>query len=158
VAHYICGIKKLLEYDSFNVRLDRIDEEMIANYVKWRGAQKHHGKSYAVATLNRQVEVLRRMLRVAVDWKVLPRAPKITRLPGENVRDRIITHDEEARYLAAASPLLREIATILVDTGLRPEECFRLRWEHVVLAPVGRAQFGHVHIPSGKTKNARRNV
>jgi integrase len=158
VAHYVCGVKKLLEYEPFNVRLDRIDEELIAAYVKWRGAQKHNGKPYAVATLNRQVEVLRRLLRVAVDWKVIPRSPKIVRLPGENQRDRIISHDEEARYLAAAAPLLREIATILVDTGLRPEECHRLRWEHVSLDPIGKARFGHIYIPSGKTKNARRNV
>ena len=27
--------------------------------------------------------------------------------------------------------LLRDVATVLLDCGLRPEECYRLRWEHV---------------------------
>jgi len=46
--------------------------------------------------------------------------------------------------------LLRDVTTILIDCGLRPEECFRLRWEHV--------QDGAVHIPYGKTENARRTI
>ena len=41
-------------------------------------------------------------------------------------------------------------ATILIDCGLRPEECFRLRWEHV--------RDGAVYIPYGKTANARRRI
>jgi integrase len=46
--------------------------------------------------------------------------------------------------------LLRGVTTILIDCGLRPEECFRLRWEHV--------RDGAVHVPFGKTENARRTI
>ena len=46
--------------------------------------------------------------------------------------------------------LLLDVTTILIDFGLRPEECFRLRWKHV--------QAGAVHIPFGKTENARRRI
>jgi integrase len=46
--------------------------------------------------------------------------------------------------------ILRDIATVLVDCGLRPEECSRLRWEHV--------RDGAVHIPFGKTESARRTI
>jgi integrase len=46
--------------------------------------------------------------------------------------------------------LLRDVTTILIDCGLRPEECFRLKWEHV--------QDGAVHLPFGKTENARRTI
>lgn len=45
---------------------------------------------------------------------------------------------------------LRDVATLLIDCGLRPEECFRLRWEHI--------RDGAVHIPFGKTENARRTI
>jgi integrase len=47
-------------------------------------------------------------------------------------------------------PSLRDIATVLIDCGLRPEECARLRWEHV--------RDGAVHVPFGKTENARRTI
>lgn len=44
---------------------------------------------------------------------------------------------------------LRDVATLLIDCALRPEECFRLRWEHVRDAAV--------HIPFGKTASPPRN-
>lgn len=46
--------------------------------------------------------------------------------------------------------LLRDVATILIDCGLRPEECFRLRWRNV--------RDGALHVPFGKTHNAWRSV
>jgi integrase len=46
--------------------------------------------------------------------------------------------------------LLRDVATVLLDCGLRPDECFRLRWEHV--------RDGALHVPFGKTENARRTI
>jgi integrase len=46
--------------------------------------------------------------------------------------------------------LLRDVSTILADCGIRPEECFRLRWENV--------QDDVIEITHGKTKNARRRV
>jgi integrase len=46
--------------------------------------------------------------------------------------------------------LLRDVATVLLDCGIRPEECFRLRWEHV--------QNDMIEITYGKTDNARRRI
>ena len=42
------------------------------------------------------------------------------------------------------------MTAILIDCGLRPEECFRLRWEHV--------RDDALHVPFGKTENARRTI
>src|SRR5262249_52001050 len=48
---------------------------------------------------------------------------------------------------------------IAIDAGLRPDsELCRLRWENVHLEPAGNAQFGYIHVPDGKTANAKRNV
>ena len=103
-------------------------------------------------------------------------------LPGENHRDRVLTRRKKKRYLEAATAigeaiqeaylralegiratmrgeqpiqpddpfLLRDAATLLMDCGLRPDECFRLRWEHV--------RDGALHVPFGKTENARRTI
>ena len=46
--------------------------------------------------------------------------------------------------------LLRDVGTILLDCGIRPEECFRLRWENV--------PGDVIEITYGKTDNARRRV
>jgi len=43
-------------------------------------------------------------------------APKIKTLPGERRRERVISPEEEARYIAATSEPLASIATVLADT------------------------------------------
>jgi integrase len=160
VSYYKNGIKRLLESPSFrDARLDRIDEKRIAEYVmKRKAAKKRNGKTIQVSTVNRELEVLRRMLRLANEWKIIPGVPKISRLPGERQRDRILNHGEEGSYLAIAKQPLRDVATIILDAGMRPEEVFRLRWENVHLKPAGKALYGYIFNPFGKTKAARRNV
>jgi integrase len=133
--------------------------------------------------MNRLLQVLRRAFKLAEEWgrtdKVLPR---VRMLPGENRRERVLTVEEDAAYLQAAQGvgdgivaayrkalegiravdrgeqpiepadpyLLRDVATLLLDCALRPDEAFRLRWEQV--------RDGAVHIQTGKTANARREV
>ena len=71
-------------------------------------------------------------------------------LKGENQRDRVLTPEEEKRYLRQAAPLLRDVAIVLIDCALRPEECFRLKPVYV--------QHGNLEIPWGKTENAVRKI
>jgi integrase len=75
-------------------------------------------------------------------------------LAGENHRERVLTQAEEAKYLAAASEPLASIATVLLDTALRPEECYRLEWPHLRLYGDRPA----LRVMQGKTSAARRIV
>jgi integrase len=93
------------------------------------------------------------VLRIAVEWGSLDKMPKLKLLPGEKHRERVITPEEEVRYLAAASPLLSDMATVLLDTGLRPEECYRLVWDSITWA---NGRHGTLLVTHGKTKAARR--
>jgi integrase len=105
-----------------------------------------------VSTVNSSLRVLRRML-LAVEWGELQAAPSIKRLPGERHREHVVSHDEEARYLGCGSELLASIATVLIDTGMRPEECYRLRWESITWA---NGRNGTLLVTHGKTTAARR--
>ena len=101
------------------------------------------------------------MFHLAQEWgKVEKALPTVRMVPGENHRERVLTAEEEALYFACAKSdamnqhmdpsLLSDVATILVDCGLRPEGCFRLRTENV--------RDGKIEIPYGKTDNARRPI
>jgi len=57
------------------------------------------------------------------------------------------------KYLAAAPEPLCSIATVLIDAGMRPEECFRLRWESITWA---NGRHGSLLVTHGKTAAARR--
>jgi integrase len=98
------------------------------------------------------------MLRVAHEWKVILTVPAIHLLPGEAQSDRVLTQQEEEMYLGKAQPLLKRFATIAIDTGMRPEEILRIRWEHVRFQPAGDAKYGYIHNPHGKTARAKRNL
>jgi integrase len=74
-------------------------------------------------------------------------------LPGERHRERVLSPEEEGRYLLAASEPLMSIASVLADTGMRPEECYRLRWEAITWV---NGRNGTLLVTHGKTKAARR--
>jgi integrase len=85
--------------------------------------------------------------------------PKVKLLSGERHRERVSVREEHLYFKGASSDamdsyadsfLLRDVTTILLDCGLRPEECFRLRTENVAE--------GKLEVYFGKTENARRRV
>ena len=106
------------------------------------------------AGVNRDLAAIRFMLNYAIRQDHIVRNPVIgvRFLPEGPGRMRIVSHDEERRYLEAANPLLRDVAILMVETGLCPEEVFTIRRENVHL------KLGYLFIPSGKTNFRRRNV
>src|SRR6202020_2527548 len=97
------------------------------------------------SSVNSSLRVLRRALRLAVEWGITPTAPKIKLLRGEHPREHVVAPAEEARYLAAAGELMADIATVLIDTGMRPEENSRLRWESIGWADGHRGMLHVTH-------------
>lgn len=95
------------------------------------------------------------MLNHFIKSDVLTRANPVSRvnyLAEDNEQMRVLTQEEEKLYLLAASQPLQDIATLMVETGMRPEEVFRLRRENVHL------EQGYLFNPYGKTKAAKRKV
>lgn len=86
--------------------------------------QARAGKRLTETTINRDIEVLRRMLFWAVDEGIIPTNP-VARAPMVRERRRkrpVMPVEHEAKLLAAASDHLREIATTALDTGMRRGE------------------------------------
>ena len=52
----------------------------------------------------------------------------------------MLTHDEEKLYLLATSQPLQDIACLMVETGMRPEEIYRICRENVYLDKGREAQ------------------
>jgi len=176
VKFYNDMVRSLLRYDPFvNLPLDRIDKPTVEEFVKWRrgreqvvvlrrtggkAASKVTGKPVSISTINRELATLRRMLNLAHDeWSLLPSTPpKIRLLPGEKNRERILSQPEEEMYLGLAPDPLHDFAIICIDTGMRPGEIQRIRWENVHFKPVGDAKHGYIHNPEGGPKKRRRNL
>jgi integrase len=153
VRFYSNRLKRLLECQKLReARLDRIDEALIEQYIGLRR------KKVGIVSVNRELATLRRVLHVAKDLKKIKAVPKVKLLPGEQSRDFVLSRAVERDYLAACPPPLRDVAVLLLDSGLRLGEALSLQWTDVHLEPVGGARYGWIEIREGKTKNARRNV
>lgn len=179
VAFYENSVRNLKAYDKLaGLKLDTITSDVIAGFVSRR-----RDAGMQVSTINRDLATLRRMFHLAQEWeRVTTILPKVRMMPGENQRERVLTSEEELRYLESAAStgeellrgynralegiratvrgeqpikpadpfLLRDVVTVLLDCGLRPEECYRLTWDNI--------RDGGVEVFKGKRKASRRRV
>ncbi|SRR6266545_424869 len=96
----------------------------------------------SIASVNRELSMLRRMLNVAQREGWILRSPfvagdSLISLADENKRERILTCEEEGKLLAACETPqrlhLRAVLICALDTGMRQGEIFTLRWRDVDL-------------------------
>src|ERR1041385_8202821 len=78
ISYYQCGVKQLTDYlELAGTRVDGITAEKIAGFI-----ERDRQADYEVATINRHLQILRRMLRLAVEWGKTEKAPpRISLLP-----------------------------------------------------------------------------
>ena len=141
----ICGYAPLA-----TCRLNEITSEHFADFAGHRQAEKR-----AVSTVNSNLRVLRRVMGLAVEWGLITSAPRMKLLRGERSRDRVVSREEEQRYLLVAPEPLASIAAVLFDTGLRTDECFRMRWENISWI---NGRYGTLAVTHGKSPAARRLI
>ena len=174
VKYYNDMVRILLRFPLLaRAKLTAIDKELIAAYAEHRRKAKRTGvrrtghgqithtvidKPITLTAISHEIGTIRRILNIAVEWGVLEDVPKIK--TGSNTRqlERILSDDEEQQYLAMSPQPLRDFATLSLDTGMRPSEILKLRWEFVVFRPATDEQGSFVQIVMGKTRNARRRI
>jgi len=149
IDYYRPGIRTIQTYKPLaNLRLNEITSEKAADFAAWR-----QSAGLQVSSIHSSLQVLRRVMRLAAQWGAIEVAPLVKMLPGERHREHVVKCDEEACYLAAAPEPLGSVAAILIDTGMRPDECYRLRWEAVTWT---NGRNGTILVTHGKTAAARR--
>ncbi len=88
------------------------------------------------ATLNRELEVLRHAMNLAIrEWEWLERTPfdrvRLERL--NNKIERWLTGEEEEKLLQASPPWLQKIIIFALNSGARQDEILSLKWSEVDL-------------------------
>jgi len=126
---YTCDrLKHLLPFFE-HVPLHRIDKAAVRRYRQ----QRHAASELKVATVNRDVSVLRRLLYWAVEEGYLVANP-LARLRMERERRTkrpILSVREELELLPAASAHLYGIVLCALDTGMRRGEILGQMWEDI---------------------------
>jgi len=136
--------------------LDEITVEDVEKFKlkRWHEVSPRTKRVIRPATVNRELACLKALFNYAIKNDVVMKNPvsRIKFLAEDNEQMRVLTYDEERLYLLAASQPLRDVAILMLETGMRPEEVCRMSKENVHL------QQGYYFNPYGKTKAAKRKV
>jgi len=147
------ALKPLAAHAIGRLHLDKITTEHIAQYTDARLAD-----GLSIGSVNRELRALRRIIRLAVEWTVVEKSPKVSMAGAEPFRLRVVSESEFAAYVAKATPLLADVATILNDTGMRPDELHSLRWKDINF---DSGRYGMLSVcfgKPGKSNAARRTL
>lgn len=106
-----------------------ITTKVIAEYV-----EKRRGQGVANSTINRDLALLRVVLRKAhAEWEWLDVVPSFPKLKEPPPRARWLTAEEMERLVAVCPPHLRAVVITAFNTGGRIGEILGLRWSEVDL-------------------------
>ena len=105
-------------------------------------------------TINREIGLLSNVFATAIRWHHANSNPVkgVARYEESEPVERILEPDEEERLMAASSPRLRRILTILTNTGLRRNELLSLRWKNVSL------QAGQIIVQKTNAKSKKMRI
>jgi integrase len=121
----------------------RLRDITYQHIVRYRATRLHalsrRGTPLSIATVNRELALLRRVLHVACQARIINRhpfhdGPPLVRPAEEMPRERVLSREEEERLLAACTGRrahLRPIIIAALDTGARRSELFALRWSDI---------------------------
>lgn len=113
-----------------------------------------HGRTRKIASVNRELSILRTILNYAVqnDWLLknpFTSCQGIIAISAEVERDRVLSFDEENRLLAVCTGLRQHLRPLLIcalDTAMRRGEMFKMTWRDVNFAT------NEIYIPQTNTK------
>jgi integrase len=117
-----------------DAKLSEISAERIDEFKECRLTSR-----VRAATVNRDLAVLRRMLKIAERKRLITSTPfrevEMLEERKERRQPHILTYAEEETLLSVASDLIRVLAILILDTGLRSgREALTLKWEDVDFA------------------------
>ena len=117
-----------------NLLLSQISKAKVEEFKQLRRERlTYRGTAVSAAYCNRELEVLRHVLRLAVEEEIIPAAPTVRLFKQNNARDRILSEGEYQRLLAVPSLHLRRIIVCAYETGMRAGEIKKLTWDKVDL-------------------------
>jgi integrase len=138
------------------VKVDRINKKTVEDFIVWRSAQTSRKTKDSIKreTVNHELTLLKAVFNRLVDAKILRDNParKVKQLKANERNFHVITHAEEKLYLLAAPQPLSDVAILILETGMRCGEVYRIRRQDVSQTK------GFLQVVKGKTASSIRQV
>ncbi len=139
--YYQSGWRMLKSTHVADLRLDSITTA-VADTLKFNGTGSNQ---------NCALRTLRRMLSLAQEYGILESVPKV-KLRRENQRTAVWDTKMEEAFLKVAPQPLKDVFLICHDSGMRPDEVMRLKWDDVLW------EKSLIYVEKGKTRRSTRYV
>jgi integrase len=117
-------------------KLQAITPDDIEKYKNDRLSGAAGKRQLKPATVNADLSCLKAMYTYFVSLEVIARNPvsRVKMLPMNNEQTRVLSFEEERLYLAACPQPLHDIAVLMMETGMRPDEIYRMKRTNIFLA------------------------
>jgi integrase len=132
-------LKRLRAWFGADTPVADLTAHRISQYERARVAETSRlGRPVSPATVNRELALMRHLLRLARRWGYVKEAPEIELAREPEGRLRFLSEDEAVRLLDACrrsqNPHLAAVVTVALNTGMRRGEVMGLTWERVDMA------------------------
>ena len=122
-----------------------------------RAGLTNRGEQRAASAVNREMAQLSKMFSLAVKLGFCSENPcrRVDAFKVNNRKERVVSHEEEARILEALTGKLARLKTpviVALNCGLRLGEIINMEWRHVDF------QKGVIEIPRGSTKSGKGRI
>jgi integrase len=138
------------------IKVDRIEPSDVEKFILWRSRQTSRKTKDLITrdSVNNELIVLKTIFKRLVSSDLLAKSPArdIKQLAANERSFHVLTSDEEKIYLMACSQPLSDVASLMIETGMRPIEIYKLKRQAVNL------EKGFLQIENGKTKSSNRKV
>lgn len=138
------------------VKVDRIQKKNIEDFIVWRSGQTSRKTKDFITreTVNLELTALKTIFNRLIDGKILRDNParKVKQLKANERSFHVISTDEEKLYLMACPQPLQDVASLMLETGMRCNEVYQLRRQDVSL------EKGYLKVYKAKTKSSVRRV
>jgi integrase len=152
--YYFSG--ELLKKYFGNTKVDRINKKNVEDFIVWRAGQTSRKTKDFITreTINNELLTLKIILKRLVESRILRDSPArgVKQLKANERNFHVITNDEEKLYLLAAPQPLSDVAILMLETGMRCGEVYRIRRQDVSL------EKGFLQVVKGKTASSVRQV
>lgn len=152
---YHFAVKTLKKFFG-KTKADKVKKKTVEDFIVWRKSQISQKTNEPISNdvINREVLTLSKIFKRLIESEIVGSNPvsSIKRLPANNPAFHVITKKEEKSYLLACPQPLQDVAGLMLETGMRCGEIYRIKKSDVYLGK------DYLKVSKGKTASSVRRV
>jgi integrase len=150
------SLKNIIRLLGAGTKINELSLDLIDKYRKKREnepSRKYPGTNITIATINREISAVRKMLNEAVKYKKISSNPikEAKNHREDNIRERVLTDTEFDKLHSEASEHIKPILLVAFYEPMRFDEIMKLTWSEVDL----KTDLGFIRLPANRVKGKK---